>query len=628
MKNKPFASRLLLLSAVLLPSTCLAQPLCFHHDSLDWLVIDSPVIVRAKVSSLGPIEKHPKLSEMRLEILESIRGDAQQELRVPIEKSREEYWVKKSVETQGEFLLFLVKTPRGYAEPEVKKVIDRYERPLYYFWRIDLTEPQRVLSLDFKQLQDGPEILKRVRKLARHDVVRRELGQPKPKRFTFRLRNSDSLTVPLNDRIETKAAEWAKSSDETLRYYGKTVQFGFKDHRNKPFESGYWYAKLKCPGGDIRFGLRLDKDDSGQPYVLVINGAEAIRVEDVELTEEEIRIEFPHYDSVITADVDRKSETMTGTWHKVTGKGKSSELKFSASTKSDRQDADFGKPPIHYKFYGTWSVKFSETEDLAVAEFDFSNRGNFYHKDVRQYQGKVMTTTGDYRYMAGDQVDGKLELSVFDGAHAFLLRAEFVEKGKLKGDFWSRDNWHETWTATHDVEAKLPNAFEQTRWTGDAKLGDLKFPNLEGKLLSLADKSFAGKVRLITVFGSWCPNCHDSAEYLSYLHKVYGDQGLSIVGLAFELTGDFERDAEQVRRYVQRHDIQYPILLAGLADKAEASKKLPILDRVRSYPTTIFLNSKNEVISIHTGFTGPATVTEYDDLKTKFEAIIRKQLRF
>ena len=93
------------------------------------------------------------------------------------------------------------------------------------------------------------------------------------------------------------------------------------------------------------------------------------------------------------------------------------------------------------------------------------------------------------------------------------------------------------------------------------------------------------------------------------------------------MTGEHERDANQVREYLKRHDASYPVLIAGLSDKKLASKAIPFLDRVRSYPTTIFLDGEGNVEAIHTGFTGPATGEAYDELKTKFEEIIEGLLK-
>ncbi len=140
------------------------------------------------------------------------------------------------------------------------------------------------------------------------------------------------------------------------------------------------------------------------------------------------------------------------------------------------------------------------------------------------------------------------------------------------------------------------------------------------------DPAFAGRARILEVFGTWCPNCYDATTYLVDLHERYGERGLSIVGLAFEMTGDFERDAEQVRVYSEHHGIRYPILIAGTSDKAEASKAFPLIERVKSYPTTIFMDGDGNVHTVYSGFSGPATGEAYARLQTLFESTIEELL--
>ncbi len=115
-------------------------------------------------------------------------------------------------------------------------------------------------------------------------------------------------------------------------------------------------------------------------------------------------------------------------------------------------------------------------------------------------------------------------------------------------------------------------------------------------------------------------------RYLVELHGKYKDRGLSIVGLAFEHTGNFERDARQVRRFAKRYGVEYPLLVAGLSDKKAASKAFPLLDRVRSYPTTIFLHADGRVRAVHTGYAGPATGLANYELRAKFESLIEELL--
>ena len=196
----------------------------------------------------------------------------------------------------------------------------------------------------------------------------------------------------------------------------------------------------------------------------------------------------------------------------------------------------------------------------------------------------------------------------------------------MQGDFWSGGSWHETFTAERNEKARLPDAFQQTTVLRDVDLKELRFPNLEGKKTRLLDEKFAAPCRIIQIFGSWCPNCHDAARYLKELKMHYGDD-VSILGLAFEHTGDFDRDVAQVKRYLQRHDAPYKVLLAGTSDKAKATEQIKFLDRVRSYPTTIFLNEQGEIQATYTGFSGPATGEAHETLKRQFRQTIDRVLQ-
>lgn len=385
-------------------------------------------------------------------------------------------------------------------------------------------------------------------------------------------------------------------------------------------------AELDSPGGALEFGIALKKEDKKWTGWLV-NGEERIEVPSVTINDKTrtLTIDIDHYDSKLEFKYGKIKTNLSGTWKKRRGLEKWVEMKVVASAASNTLSAAAkSKPEDAAKFLGRWEVDFKKSDDAAVAIFEKA-------KDSDEVRGTFLTTTGDYRFLSGKVVDGELTLSCFDGAHAFLFRANMKGEGEertLDGQFWSSMNWKEAWSAKLNADAKLPDAFEQTKTTEAAKrLGELSFPDLEGNQTRLDDPKFAGKARIVYVFGSWCPNCHDAAKYFSELEKKYGDKGLSIVGLAFELTGDFERDADQVRKYLKRHGSNYPVLIAGVNNKADATKRLTILDKVRSYPTTIFLDANGMVNAVHTGFTGPATGQAYDELRSKFEQLIEEQLR-
>jgi len=386
------------------------------------------------------------------------------------------------------------------------------------------------------------------------------------------------------------------------------------------FPMGSHRMALQSPGGDLPFRMSLEGDGKGNLEVWIGNGSERIRVPEV-VDDRQLVLRFPHYDSELRLDVDRGAATIHGEWIKRRGAQKQTRMKVVHRGFGPRFDLPKASGPIDWPV-GRYAVTFARSKDPAVGEFRIP-AGPARHWNC---EGTFLTTLGDYRYLAGNSNNRTMKLSCFDGAHAFLFHAERQDDGSLRGDFWSSDSWHETWTGKRDARAELPDGWKQTRWRDEAKLGDATFRDFDGNAVSLDGKRFAGKPRVIEVFGSWCPNCHDHGAYMAELHQRYGDQGLQIVGVAFEHDDDFARSVRQVKTFVNRHGAEFPILIGGLSNKGKATASLGLLDRVRSFPTTIFVDKRGRVRGIYQGWSGPATGAAHTRLRERFEALIEQLL--
>ena len=103
---------------------------------------------------------------------------------------------------------------------------------------------------------------------------------------------------------------------------------------------------------------------------------------------------------------------------------------------------------------------------------------------------------------------------------------------------------------------------------------------------------------------------------------------MEFVALAFEYAKTEDAAFKNINRLKNQLDIQYPILLAqyGGSDKAKAQEKLPMLNQVLSYPTSIFIDKTGKVRKIHTGFNGPATGEKYVAFKNEFEGFVEELL--
>lgn len=387
---------------------------------------------------------------------------------------------------------------------------------------------------------------------------------------------------------------------------------------------GTWRATLASPGGPLPFTLRFTESEGGVDAV-VLNGEEEAPTSGVSVDGSNVTVAFDFYDSAIDATVSEDGTRLAGTWRRTGEAGAQTVLDFAAV----RGDTDRFKPGDAVgaenavaSVAGVWSTVFVDEDGQEPA------RGQL-EQDGDRVTGTFLTPTGDYRFLEGTYENGLLRLSTFDGAHAFLFHARGRDDGGLEGDFWSRDTYHATWTATPaEADARvLPDPWTQASLTNDEGLFRFAFPDLEGNTVRHDDPRFAGKVVAINIFGSWCPNCNDDAPLLGSWDRRFGDQGLAIVGLAFEFTGDVERDRRQVRRFSDRHGLRYPMLLAGgTSDKADAAALLPDLDRVVAYPTTVFVGRDGRVRKIYSGFAGPGTGEAHAEMVAELEGLLAELL--
>ncbi len=386
--------------------------------------------------------------------------------------------------------------------------------------------------------------------------------------------------------------------------------------------AGNWRGVLESPGGELPFFLDIEKRANNVLFAGVRNGREHLPFSRVEYTNRQIKMVFDHYDSVITAEIGPKGETMRGMWSRRSMGGSRTGMVFSAE-----KNAGYRFPsPVKGEgsrglvdIGGEWDVEFVDTDGKTPAKAIFSQEGT-------RLEGTFLTRVGDYRFLAGVYDSGILRLSVFDGAHAFLFKAEVDGSGVFHGDFWSRDTYHATWTAVRGTK-EMPDPFTLTKLTNEEKRFSFNFPDLSGDSVSDRDPRFENRVLIVYIFGTWCPNCNDEAPFLEELYRTYRDRGLEIVGLANEFTGDFQKDSRMVRSYIKKYGLSWPILIVGIADKKKTAEALSDLDRVLAYPTTLFIDRQKRVQKIYTGFSGPGTGKYHRALRAEFKRIVDTLLK-
>lgn len=325
-----------------------------------------------------------------------------------------------------------------------------------------------------------------------------------------------------------------------------------------------------------------------------------------------LRIDFPVYDTHISAYYEEN--VIEGAWFVHYRQDYS--VPFKAYFGQDHRFTNLRKEPTA-DISGSWAVMFGmDDEEPYPGIAEFTQNGN-------KLAGTFRTETGDYRFLEGTVQGNKAYLSVFDGSHAFLFEALIKDDGTLSGSFRSGRHYITNWTAKRDDDFVLISPDELTLMKEDIPL-TFSFPTADGKMISLDDEQYQGKPKLIKLMGTWCPNCREEADFLKDYLAKNETADLQVIALAFERYGaDDERSKEVVLRYEKTMDLPWPVLLAGPSDKGAAGEVLPMLNKIISYPTLLFVDRNNKVKRIYTGFNGAAT-SEWETFKTSFDVSVKE----
>jgi thiol-disulfide isomerase/thioredoxin len=384
--------------------------------------------------------------------------------------------------------------------------------------------------------------------------------------------------------------------------------------------NGQWRAILqRKDGNEIAFNFET-KDSAGKKILYIRNADERLLADDITVQGDSVWIRLPFFESQLRAAL-TKDGNLEGVW-----------LKHGADTWQSVPFKAFygqsyrfvaGKPVRIHDVTGRWSSVF---RDLRSKDTTF-RVGEFVQQGSR-VTGTFLDAGGDLRFLEGVVNGDSLKLSCFDGGHAYAFTAKIDDNSNLSGGrYFAGAINKESWTAIKDASAKLPDEYTITKWSNDPPL-NFSFKDIDGNIVALSDPRFKGKVVLIQIMGSWCPNCMDETRFLSGFYDEYHSKGVEIIGLAYERSTDFARSQNSLRSFQQRFNVKYPMLITGVAvgDPQRSEKTLPQLERIENFPTTIFVNKSGKIEKVHTGFSGPGTGQHYEDQKKEFYDMVNKLL--
>lgn len=381
--------------------------------------------------------------------------------------------------------------------------------------------------------------------------------------------------------------------------------------QGKPSQSlaGLWDAAVVVNGLEIPF--RFEIAGSGNAISgSFFNGDEKVTSTGGKFQNGTLTLNFDHYATQLEAGL--VNGRLAGVYNRATGFYPFYARKFTPSNVFPNE-----VPQID----GLWTIGNVN-----------SNKGESAWRFIVRQSGAEVTAAilrvdGDTGALAGTfQRNGKFIVSHFSGARPLVLELTPQQDGTLE----IVRNRTDKMIAVKDADAKLKGVAEPTDPSRHSSVKNptepfkFAFPDINGKIVSSTDARFRGKVLLVGIGGSWCPNCHDEAPFLSELYAKYKDKGLEIVELSFEEEAQKAKGYPRLLAFNKRYGVNYTVLLAG--DQADVQEKVPQIHNLNSFPTTIFVGKDGLVRAVHAGFAGAVSGVFHDNAKEEITATVERLL--
>jgi thiol-disulfide isomerase/thioredoxin len=382
-------------------------------------------------------------------------------------------------------------------------------------------------------------------------------------------------------------------------------------------QNGVWRGELAVSDNrQVPFLFEVQNAQTDSAVVTLINGVERVRLTGVQYVADTVIIPIEAYDAVIKANVSQ--DKLEGVFMKnyiENDEGVAFKAKKGITSRFDAVGS-----PTSFSIDGKWDVYFINEE-----KSDTTRNVGIFKSENQLVTGSILTNAGDLRFLEGIYTNKGIQVSAFSGLSPYLIELSFIDENSFEGVFYTTRSQTKV-VGKRNNQAALDDAYSLTQLKSGFSTLSFALPNTDGKVISIKDERYKDKVVIVSILGSWCPNCLDEQEYLASWYRENKDRGVEIIGLAFERKDDFTYAQSILDRLKKRYDIDYEILFAGKASPETIAKVLPELDNFFSYPTTIFIDKSGKVDKIHTGYSGPATGLFYQEFQQEFNLLINNLL--
>ena len=372
--------------------------------------------------------------------------------------------------------------------------------------------------------------------------------------------------------------------------------------------AGLWDAAVVVNGLEIPFRFEIGGSGKGITGAF-FNGDEKIASTGGSFDGRVVTVNFDHYATQVEAAL--VNGRLTGVYNRATGFYPFYASRFTPSPAFPNEVPQIG---------GLWTIT-NVTSNKGEAAWRFIVR-----QSGAEVTAAILRVDGDTGGLAGTFRNGKFVVSHFSGARPLLLELTPQADGSLE----IVRNRTDRMVAIKDADAKLKGVPEPTDPSRHSSVKNptepfaFSFPDITGAIVSNRDARFRDKVVIVGIGGSWCPNCHDEAPFLSELYTKYKDRGLEIVELAFEEDAQKAKGYPRLKAFNQRYGVNYTVLLAG--DQADVAEKVPQIHNLNSFPTTIFIGRDGLVRGVHAGFAGAVSGAFHETAKEEIIATVERLL--
>jgi thiol-disulfide isomerase/thioredoxin len=378
--------------------------------------------------------------------------------------------------------------------------------------------------------------------------------------------------------------------------------------------NGLWDAVVESGGVEVPFRYEIAVRGA-QAQGFFFEGDQRVGSSSGSYASGQLKIEYEHLNTVLEAHLE--GAELVGSYH--ANRANARLTPFRARRFAPVQ-SDANAP----KVAGDWIMSRLQAERTAPR--DTRTWTLFLRQSGAEVTGSILRVDGDTGTLSGHFAGGRLVLSHFAGERPTRVEATLNADGTLAITLDGKAHY----LAARSSEARAKGIADPPDPSRYTSVKDPTEPfhfsglGMDGKTVSDADPRFKGKVVILTIGGSWCPNCHDEAPFLVELYKKFHAKGLEIVGLSFESDADPAAAQPRMRSFIRRYNIQYPMLLLG--DTSQLNAKLPQIVNFGAYPTTIYLGRDGRVRSVHAGFASAATGDEHVRLERELTDLVGRLL--